>query len=737
MKKFMLRRMGVSDDPSRGRPSLQDCLEAVLLQSDTLVNDVLDGLAVSVAKTKGKSAYGDGVAVSKTVVDWLCAQAPAFKKTFSAQLRLGIYNSGSPDLAEQPQVRFDDLQLLDRKQIDASIEFAIAQQEIFRSVDEVLPALNALVSSLLGWMTVQPQLNPLKPDVFVRALQTCLLQHVPDEGPRAALITPAAGLLGVSLRQLYREICDWLRSQGVEPATPVGVLIGGRGIGVAKGEENSVSRTMVTLDKLRKLLSGELDGAPVMRDFLQTLPASYVALEDMKLVEPMMKRLAERASLPVDVTVMPNKSSSGIAREKTQGKQLGRQLGEEVVRMMLDNLMQDTRLLLQVRELIQTLEPVLLGLSRSDPRFFSDRQHPARQFLDRVTHRSLGFASERDGGFFPFLKSISEAVAALNQGDGEAAAFAVSLRKLEDGWAHDESVQRQQHEEAARTLLHAEQRNLLAQRMADDFLERVKDRDIPDLVVGFLRGPWAQVVAQSQLTCAEGSVDSEGYLALVDDLIWSVELRLARRNRVRLVQLVPSLLSKLRQGLTSIQYPAERVPVFFDALIALHEKAFEGHRAKPAVEPSLPVQPAVPMSGAAGQAQQEVAPEDMSPVSEFWLGHDEANESGYLAEESTSLPEGAQRALSVGDLNVGVWVELIVEGAWLRAQLTWTSPHRTLFMFISHGGLAHSMSRRTMDRLLMQGSIRFLSDGHLVDNALDAVARTALQNDMGQLAKKD
>jgi hypothetical protein len=737
MKKFMLRRMGVSDDPSRGRPSLQDCLEAVLLQADTLVNDVLDGLAVSVAKTKGKSAYGDGVAVSKTVVDWLCAQAPAVKKTFSAQLRLGIYNSGSPDLAEQPQVRFDDLQLLDRKQIDASIEFAIAQQEIFRSVDEVLPALNALVSSLLGWMTVQPQLNPLKPDVFVRALQTCLLQHVPDEGPRAALITPAAGLLGVSLRQLYREICDWLRSQGVEPATPVGVLIGGRGVGVAKGEENSVSRTMVTLDKLRKLLSGELDGAPVMRDFLQTLPASYVALEDMKLVEPMMKRLAERANLPVDVTVMSNKSASGIAREKTQGKQLGRQLGEEVVRMMLDNLMQDTRLLLQVRELIQTLESVLLGLSRSDPRFFSDRQHPARQFLDRVTHRSLGFASERDDGFFPFLKSISEAVAALNQGDGEAAAFAVSLRKLEDGWAHDESVQRQQHEEAARTLLHAEQRNLLAQRMADDFHGRVKDKDIPDLVVGFLRGPWAQVVAQSQLTCADGSVDSEGYLALVDDLIWSVELRLARRNRVRLVQLVPNLLSKLRQGLSSIQYPPERVPVFFDALIALHEKAFEGHRAKPAVEPSVPVQPAVPTHSATGQAQETVATDDVSPASEFWLGHDEANESGYLAEEPIPLTEGAQRALSVGDLNVGVWVELIVEGAWLRAQLTWTSPHRTLFMFISHGGLAHSMSRRTMDRLLMQGSIRFLSDGHLVDNALDAVARTALQNDMGQMAKKD
>jgi hypothetical protein len=90
----------------------------------------------------------------------------------------------------------------------------------------------------------------------------------------------------------------------------------------------------------------------------------------------------------------------------------------------------------------------------------------------------------------------------------------------------------------------------------------------------------------------------------------------------------------------------------------------------------------------------------------------------------------------VGDLTTGVWVELVVEGVWLRAQLTWASPHRTLFMFVSRTGLAHSMSRRTMERLRMQGSIRFVSDGHVVDNALDAVAQTALENDLGQVKQK-
>ena len=133
-------------------------------------------------------------------------------------------------------------------------------------------------------------------------------------------------------------------------------------------------------------------------------------------------------------------------------------------------------------------------------------------------------------------------------------------------------------------LLHAEQRNLLAQRMAADFAERVRDKKVPDMVVSFLQGPWAQVVAESQLQCADGTVDTDGYLGLVDDLIWSVQLRLARRNRAKLVDMVPGMLVKMRQGLQLISYPEERIPVFFDALITYHEKAFEVARTGPLEE---------------------------------------------------------------------------------------------------------------------------------------------------------
>jgi hypothetical protein len=73
----------------------------------------------------------------------------------------------------------------------------------------------------------------------------------------------------------------------------------------------------------------------------------------------------------------------------------------------------------------------------------------------------------------------------------------------------------------------------------------------------------------------------------------------------------------------------------------------------------------------------------------------------------------------------------------VRAQLTWASPHRTLFMFISGGGMAHSMSRRTMDRLKGLNLLRLVSDGRIMDNALDAVAQTALRNDANRALSDD
>ena len=67
---------------------------------------------------------------------------------------------------------------------------------------------------------------------------------------------------------------------------------------------------------------------------------------------------------------------------------------------------------------------------------------------------------------------------------------------------------------------------------------------------------------------------------------------------------------------------------------------------------------------------------------------------------------------------------------WLRAQLTWISPHDTLFLFTSEGGRKHSMTARVLQHLLQLNLVKVVSQQGVVDGALDSVARTALRNSL-------
>jgi hypothetical protein len=101
-----------------------------------------------------------------------------------------------------------------------------------------------------------------------------------------------------------------------------------------------------------------------------------------------------------------------------------------------------------------------------------------------------------------------------------------------------------------------------------------------------------------------------------------------------------------------------------------------------------------------------------------------------VASPEAMLVEPAGEPVRAQDMRTGTWVELKVKEEWIRAQLTWASPAGTLFMFTSQAGTAHSMSRRTLDRLRAQGSIKVVAERNVVDEALDQVARAALKNSL-------
>lgn len=76
-------------------------------------------------------------------------------------------------------------------------------------------------------------------------------------------------------------------------------------------------------------------------------------------------------------------------------------------------------------------------------------------------------------------------------------------------------------------------------------------------------------------------------------------------------------------------------------------------------------------------------------------------------------------------LRTGQWVDLYSKHRWLRAQLIWASTRATLFMFLSHGGQPHSMTRRSCEKLIMQRWLRPVDAQAVVAQALDTVTANA------------
>ncbi len=782
MKKGQKPSVGVSDVSGK-LPSVSECLELVLRQSNGLIDAVLDGLAKSIdpaQKITKQVQYGP---LARAAIEELLDNRAHVQEIFAQNLRRGMYLGTGIGPDSGPLVSFDQLQLLEDNQLDESIEVARAEQELASSVDDNLPAVDALMSSVLGWITVQPQTNPVRPEVFVRALRESFLPFVKDAEVRGFLIAPAASILGTSLRKLYKDFANWLRARQVEPAglnmaaSPASKPDRSNGLG------SSVVRTLLTLDRLRRLLTGELDDDHAdavnkalgkNKDFLHTVPASVVALQDMEQVEELVARLAERAK---DPSALPQDAArKARLRALTDNKQMGEAIGQEVVRLMVDNLVKDERLLPKMRQLLQTLEPVLLTLAKGNAQFFNDRHHPARLFVDKLIQRSLAYTTENDEEFYRFMRSAEDAIAQLLETPVHGAPpFVAMIEQLENTWTREDRSLRQRREEAARALLHAEQRYLLAQKLAEEFKEQIKDKEVPTSVVNFLCGPWAQSVAEAELTSAEGGGnDPRGYRSLVDDLVWSVQPAVAKRNRKRLVQIIPGMLTKLREGLSLVEFPPELIADLFDQLIAIHEAALEGLR------PTAPDGSTTPQTSVTDSDWDVFGPSSLPPEQpDVWLGPQEAAGAGYLEEDSVfpvemlddeemdlgaepadsaAAPEAkpkdsgraplaaqAQKAAPPGSsakptaqiaapktLHTGSWIELSLEGEWTRLQLTWASPHRTLFMFTSRGGKAHSMSQRTMEKLRSQGLMRVISDGRVVEHALDAVAELALRNSAEQ-----
>jgi hypothetical protein len=428
------------------------------------------------------------------------------------------------------------------------------------------------------------------------------------------------------------------------------------------------------------------------------------------------------------------------SRLKKEAQNVGQVLGLEVVRKLVDQVAQDPRLLAPVREAIVALEPSLLRLAMVSPRFFSEEDHPGRRLVEQVAERSFKYNDEFSTEFFEFFRSVSTTFNKLNALEEieDAHEFRDALSTLEAQWAEHDRDEEARRQQVLTGMQKAEKRQAEADRIAKELAQRSDLKGAPQAVQDFLFGPWSLVMAHARLNDTKREIDPGGYGSVITDLLWSIKRELALRDPAKAFELIPRVLLKLRSGLAALGQQQGDNEAFFRALEKLHRPIMklrlrsrrDTHDSVMDLPPDdddlLPSQPAEAeaVEGHLWMAPQELQelgfedtqPSDLAPL--LAEGHTDI----VHRPEPVTLDDGEVDAI-IGGLTQGCWVDLFSKQTWRRAQLIWAAAKGTLFMFTSHGGQPHSMTRRSLQRLVRDRLLRPVEADAVVPRAIEKISR--------------
>lgn len=695
--------------------------------------------------------------------------------------------AAAPDAGE---LRFSSLTLVDDTQVLQTLESQRFAQQLLGKLESTLGELDARMSSALGCEGIRPERNPLRPEVFARALARLMTEDQPHPDWPGTWMRAMADTFAQELGQLYAECCALLAQAGVQaagyrvvnkpaaapkparapsqPAQPAQAApLQPRAAGPQAPPDPAFAQAV---SAFMKVASQSLQG-PFVREFLrrdaaqmhEPLPPTYQAQLHRELAalhaqhdepdfDPIVD-LEHEPLPPVDRPARAVATDSPLERAawgrfaaprqraivrtqlKSEAEQVGQAIAVDLVRKLLDQVAQDPRLLAPVREAMVALEPALGRLALHSPRFFGAATDPARALLEEVGERSFRYNDQFSAEFQEFFEGVRERFTALNANEeiADAQPFEEALTELQTAWTAQD-----QHAEAHTQALlaavqAAERRQAEADEIARELAQRSDLQGVPGVVQDFLFERWALVIAHARAAAGGKQVDPGGYIAVITDLLWSVKREQTLREPARAFELIPRVVLKLRDGLIRIGQPPGDDDVFFKALERLHKPVIRlraKHR-RQAMESAEPAE---------GEELLPAGTRTPREPDNVWFAPSELKACGFedtvladVAAHRKTLGKGAPQMSAeeaealIGQLVPGCWVDLYSRRVWRRAQLTWASSKGTLFMFVSQGGRPHSMTRRSLQRLVAARLVRTVEREAVVQRAINALALPAPQ----------
>ncbi|MGH8041665.1 MAG: DUF1631 domain-containing protein [Rudaea sp.] len=669
----------------------------------------------------------------------------------------GKLQPSKPEVATRPDG--EGLSLIEDNELEESLAVASTVAKNENRLARPLYALNQRLSVLRGGAKVDDATNPIGPAQLCQAFRVAVREL--DLNLQTQLIVyklfdryVMAGLDG-----FYDEIGAQLAQAGVLPQIRHTLPGGARGArapatapgapspeddaaeaagGFApypQGYDPAAAQLQAEIyNTVRGLLASRRGSLPQgeIADFAPGVAVPYIAPTDLLSALTLLQSQAMAAQSSASTAADAAQAVQQIKQDLLDqaGKLHGGDKAHvasadedtiDLVGMLFEYILQDRNLPAQMQALLGRLQIPFLKAAILDKHLFAQKSHPARQLLDSMAQACMGWSeeSDRDRRLYEKVKQTVESL--LKNFDDDLGVFE-KTRVDFDTFLESNRKRADLAEQRAAEATRGREKLHTARRIsAREILQRVENREMPEIVRSVLTRPWANYLVLTLLRQGEDSDEWRHALRFVDEFIWSAEPKKSDVERLRLKGLLPALEKSLRHGLATVAYHENDVRQLMQELNAYYTTLLDGADARVVARAAAASASPGADDGAPGfeivsRAAATAAAIDSPVEEEIVLRAEAAAAPPDVGEDDESLRQA--RAMKVG-----TWVEFSgADGVKERAKLSWISPISTKYLFVNRKGL--KVADKTVQALAVEirrGDAVVLEEVPLFDRALDAI----------------
>ncbi len=433
-----------------------------------------------------------------------------------------------------------------------------------------------------------------------------------------------------------------------------------------------------------------------------------------------IQALQPTAPPPTDVREVAGDLREDTSELKKQADSDSEKAVIEVVALMFQSILTEDRIPSAIRIWVARLQMPVLRVALSDPDFFDNLDHPARLLIDRIGSCVLGFDVATINGS-ELETEVKRVVQVIEQYPDTGRQV---FQKVYDEFLQFLSRMLTGQGVAQRVVSvvqQVEQKETLAIRYTIEMRNMLKDIPVREEIQQFLFKVWADVLAVAAIKYGPQEEQTLAYKRAATDLVWSASAKSSRSARTRVVQNLPALLHRLREGMTALGLSTSAQEAHIKVISDTLADAF---MSKTEVISYAQIEA---MTRQLARLDDVVPPDGMGDLPldaesiEMMLGI-EASSLIVVADGGTQpSPEMAAWAKT---LTEGTWFKLDHNGVVSKVQFAWRSDRQKLHLFAAAEGKNYLIQAGRLAAYLQAGLLVPLEEESLTVRATrDALAK--------------